>query len=435
MEWSRYNFIFEINDKKNGIYNSYTNSYISVTKEVYKEIKKFIESNDISSLEKNIKDDLIKNKNIVNSDMDILNILKFKSFQNRFKSSHLRLVIAPTVDCNFSCFYCFEGYKKPVYMTADTENNIIKFIKSFNKNVSILWFGGEPLLNFKSIKSISKKLKTEKIQFNSSIITNGYLLTEEKVDNLNELKINTVQVTLDGIGEQHNKRRPHKKGYNTFDKIVANLDYLVPYAEKNKIYVTVKVTIDKDNKDAYSKVFDFLKKRYPDQFNKTIGTGLNFVDKRENNSVTNCYFNTERIEYYKYLFNTGFDKEFLKRDLYPIFGSGTNECMMRTVNSFGIGPNGFIYKCLEDFGNEDIAIGNINTGTFNENLLAKYTVGLDTYDDNECLNCPFLPICGGGCPYKKLHAEKQDNTHNCTLYKSCIKDIMKMYYNIFSVRK
>jgi len=142
---------------------------------------------------------------------------------------------------------------------------------------------------------------------------------------------------------------------------------------------------------------------------------------------THCSLNNlDRVNYFKYLFEHGFEKKYLKSYLYP--KHDISDCMMRKVNSFGIEPEGSIYKCLEDFGNNNQSVGNINKGIINNNLLAKYTMAYDVFDDEKCVDCSFLPICGGGCPYDKINNDIK--VQNCTYLKESLTDFLKMYNDI-----
>lgn len=432
MIWSKYNFIFDLIQNEIGIYNSFTNSFISLPKQEYKNLENKLNQNELDELPNDLYQTLIKNKNIIESDDDILNIIKFKSYQSRFSTEIIDLTIAPTVDCNFSCSYCFEHHKHNSYMTKETEDNLLKFIKSFNtKRIHILWFGGEPLLNFKSIKNITHKVIKNNFELSASIITNGYLLTKEKVELLNTLKIDSVQITLDGLEKVHNQRRTHKKGYNTFYKIISNLDYLVEYAEKNLIQISIKVTVDSNNKSAFPEVFSFIKNRYAAQFEtRIIDVGLNFVSNdASGESFSSCVFkNYDKINYFKYLKESGFDKNRLLRLLEPRFS--ISECIMRCINSFGIGPDGNIYKCLEDFGNQDKSIGNINSKKFDNSSFAKLTVAEDAYDNETCRNCSYLPICGGGCPYIRINSNGDNKVFHCSIYKDYLNEMLNMYHRL-----
>ncbi|MER8055552.1 4Fe-4S cluster-binding domain-containing protein, partial [Acinetobacter pittii] len=61
----------------------------------------------------------------------------------------------PTIGCNFCCPYCFEGKKENVSMNEKTIKNIIRFLNdSSAKELSLHWYGGEPLLRFDLMKEI-----------------------------------------------------------------------------------------------------------------------------------------------------------------------------------------------------------------------------------------------------------------------------------------
>ncbi len=325
----------------------------------------------------------------------------------------------------------FEENKPTWFMDEITTENLFRFIKSFgNLPVDITWFGGEPLLNFKKIVEISNHLIRENIEFSSSILTNGYLLSKSKIDKLKELKITNVQVTLDGSREVHNAHRPHKKGYKTFDKIIDNLDYLLPYSIENNIEVNIPITIDTKNKEDFINIYTFLKERYFDAYTKKVlRISINFVHSRDDKPTCKISEDDKVAFYTELADNELIDKEFIKKFLIP--GKNAASCMMRKVNSFGIGPKGYIYKCLEDFSNPAKAIGNINDKTLDFDKLAKFTIGSDVFDDEICLECEMLPICTGGCPYDILNGKKTNyHGHNCSLYKNKMGKVLTQYYTL-----
>ncbi len=344
----------------------------------------------------------------------------------------LSVVIAPTADCNFNCFYCFEKHKPKIYMNKETADNVVNFIKSFNKKTDILWFGGEPLLNFSLIKYLSEKLIENNIEYTASIITNGYLLNEHKIKELKNFKINNVQITFDGLESTHNKRRTHKKGYPTFNKILKNLDILSKYSLDDNIFINVTVTIDETNKNEFSSLFLFLKERYFELFDKKmLNIVPNFVESRTSyNCKTN---NSERLNFILDLLDEkSIPIEYTLTYLYP--KQNIHPCMMRKINSFGIGAGGNIYKCLEDFDNTEKSIGNINTKTFDNEKFMKLALSKDVFDDNICKDCIYLPLCGGGCPYDLLNNTKNNYSENCVLFKDRIPDVLRKYYE-YAVKK
>ncbi len=167
-----------------------------------------------------------KQKIFVESDEDEILQIKFLKYLARYNKEIINLTIAPTLDCNFNCEYCFEENRIQEYMNDETENAIIEYINTIgeNKDVRITWYGGEPLLDKKRIYSISRKVQ-EKHNLLSSIITNGYLLDKEFIDDLKNLNIISIQITIDGSEDTHNRRRPHKNG-KSYNVIMSNLEYL-----------------------------------------------------------------------------------------------------------------------------------------------------------------------------------------------------------------
>ena len=115
-------------------------------------------------------------------------------------------------------------------MSNETENSIINYLKKQItehglESLSLTWYGGEPLLEKNRIKSLGTKInKLGLTFFDNDIVTNGYLLNKENFKLLEDVGITNVQVTLDGLQETHDKRRPLKNGKGTFLKIIKNLD-------------------------------------------------------------------------------------------------------------------------------------------------------------------------------------------------------------------
>ncbi|MCL1934639.1 MAG: hypothetical protein FWF53_12600 [Candidatus Azobacteroides sp.] len=56
-------------------------------------------------------------------------ILLLRNRMQVFSDRHHRLIIMPTLNCNFSCWYCYETHTKAM-MSSDTVCNIIEYIKN-----------------------------------------------------------------------------------------------------------------------------------------------------------------------------------------------------------------------------------------------------------------------------------------------------------------
>ena len=218
---SKYIIQKKVNDKWL-IYNTLTRKKQYLNEKIEKYYNDFH-----NNKEREIVEELVLNGFIVNPEEELIT-LKDKR-ESVLNPTVLRLIIIPTMKCNFQCKYCYEKHSNTV-MNEQIVNSIIMYVKKNIEKFSgvyISWFGGEPLLNMPIIRKISKSIALictmYKKMFMSGITTNGYLLSDEVIDELLKYNFCHFQVTLDGPKETHDLSRPLIGGYSTFDKIKNNL--------------------------------------------------------------------------------------------------------------------------------------------------------------------------------------------------------------------
>lgn len=141
----------------------------------------------------------------------------------------LELTILPTEKCNFRCTYCYEDFligKMPERVQLGLENLISKRAPDLEQ-LSLNWFGGEPLLASSVILRIANfaRMASDKYGFilDGSMTTNAYHLTADLLAKLVELKHDFFQITLDGWKDGHDETRRRADGKGTFDRIWNNI--------------------------------------------------------------------------------------------------------------------------------------------------------------------------------------------------------------------
>lgn len=83
--------------------------------------------------------------------------------------------------CNYSCSYCSQGgQKEEPTSSKDAEEFDLDFVTERPEKVE-LW-GGEPLLYWKKIQALTPKIEAKWPGIRRSIVSNGTLLTKEKID-------------------------------------------------------------------------------------------------------------------------------------------------------------------------------------------------------------------------------------------------------------
>ena len=429
-KWSKYNFLFE-SEKFNCffLFNTLSSGLYKLDKNDYKKFIQIKQNPNNNDIDEELKIQLIQNKILTENDK--VEFLKLKLIKqiHRFDRTKLVITIAPTLHCNFNCSYCFEQSRPNIYMSDKTENDLIAFIKKhdFAKSIFITWFGGEPLLAFDRIRSLTTKIKDMNISFNADIVTNGFEFDQAKIYELKELNINKVHITIDGLEEMHNRRRPHIDNINCFAKIINNLDILFNYKREHhsNLHIAIRVNIDKENGDEYQKIYKFLNDRYK---NEEFIIYVGFVKL----SYGSCK-STEDI-----LFNNAEQADFVMEgykthnipNFYLLPEISMSECIARNINGYLIDPEGYIYKCWTDIGNKEEYTGHIADESLTKiDRLAKYLVGSDVFTDAKCQNCKYMPICGGGCPHHRIKNEFTDiKTDVCHIAKSNIEKYIELYY-------
>lgn len=393
---SKYNLFAKIPDKDLiGCVNLLKGSYSLFTFE------------DISNLQ-SLKMDkrFLQNGYIVN--YDEVEGLKFVSRKNCGFSNTVSLTICPTLNCNFRCPYCFENHRIGK-MSEEVQEQIITFIRrmvgTYRANrISVTWFGGEPLLASDVIESLSQKIiefaDEKKIQYNATIVTNGYLLSQENIDMLYKYKVRSYQITFDGLEETHDKTRHLASGQGTFSKIVENLT-------QNKIigHVSIRHNINEDNKEEENIV-----KKYVENMAKISGNNISYYPA----IVTNNEVALKNEEKVNYLELQEFAYQEMKKKFSQFSSYNCNYCGAQSITFIVIDELGNLYKCWEDSGKIEHSFGKINEWSpwrpiqtaRNPQVLINYINSGGGANDKECEECIWLPVCKGGCPQRRLYYTK-----------------------------
>lgn len=426
MELSKYIYCFS-NENRYFVFNIQNRCFLELSYELYN----LLNNRDvgaISLLSSKAKKTLSENGIIGDSGFNDLYIKrsKLKYLAQSFDNEYLSLVILPTLECNFDCFYCFEGNNKISGKLDDSVcSNIIEFIKRHKgvNKLDITWYGGEPLLEFESIKKIWKRIKEEvNLPIEShTMMTNGYLINDSVLDFFNYSNMKSIQITLDGDKDSHDKLRCLKKeSIHTFDTILNNIQSVIEKCPS--VNVSVRVNLNNDNRIDFENVYLKL-----EQFNSDgrIHIYPAFLHYDKNAKCSECSFMNSRDIRDFYL-----DLKNVDVNYYPQYTH--TYCSANCWNSYLIAPNGDLYKCFSDVGNIKRKIGDVKSGNLtNENILLEYILDSSCFEDKQCVNCKSLPLCGGGCSYLRLQNKYEGTKHSiCTLYKddAFLKEVLMKYY-------
>lgn len=347
------------------------------------------------------------------------NLLVYNTVNDYINSTNsLSLILFPTLNCNFSCSYCYEKKEKGEMQDSTYDKLFLAIKKHHEENrldfLKLEWFGGEPLLCYEKLIEFTKRVnrfcEDEGIAYQHSMTTNGYLLSVERVIQLMELKIQTYQITIDGAAKTHNVYRPLRGGKPSWNKIIANL--LDMKKMELDFSVLIRINYNYEVLDSIEEFLDFFKDNFGDdcRFNlafKPIGHWGGENDDAVN-IVPYDYHSFVLDELLKICKNKG-----ILSTINLSFSCGSELCYANKKNSYVIYKNGAIGKCtLEESPDESSAfvVGSIDEGYFNiykekeeKWLIAdseKYITYLET---NGCFDCIAYPFCcGTTCPAHRV---------------------------------
>ena len=370
---------------------------------------------------------------IVDEDCNELLDLYIKRNFQKYSTESLGLTIAPTLACNFKCIYCYET-SQPGIMSQEVADKIVDFVRFESdhlKNLSISWYGGEPLLAKELLYSLSERFmaicQEKSINYNAFIISNGSLLDDETILRLIKYQVKGIQITVDGPPEIHDCRRISKDGNKSFDLLINNINKLLLTGE---IEVVLRINVDKSNDGDVERLFKILDQRLVNKNIKVTFGQVTAYTEACRNIEHNCYDNGEfavkLLHYHGIMSKYGFDEY----NDFPYPEVKLNYCCAELMNSFVVDHKGYLYKCWNEVGNRDRSVGNIAEGIYD---ITGYKNGTwlkrNPFDNEKCSNCSLLPVCMGGCPYNDLVLNK---SNVCDLIKYNIKDVMIKYYEMMS---
>ncbi|MDP3200457.1 MAG: radical SAM protein [Algoriphagus sp.] len=406
LKYSKYNSIISLGDKLSVLYNSKEDKSLIFRKE--KEHLFSLLPEKLKNLDLGIFENLKNIGAIVSEDRDELQEVIQKSKEIDNADDSYRLIINPTMNCNFKCWYCYESHIENSKLSNPTIQKICNLIDNIllsNKNLKtfdLSFFGGEPLMYYSStsvplIDYYRTKYLTHKdIDFTISFTSNGYLLNDKILGHLlkgNESK--HFQITLDGGREEHNKVRVAKRKGGSYDKILSAVKTLI----ENDIEVILRVNYTSETLASTYEILNDIS-GFPEESRKNLKISYHRVWQDNGNNLKTEQTSKQIISDFKKANFAVSDNELLDNLNNPCYADKKNEAV--------INYNGDVFKCTaRDFSEtnkygEILEDGSIN---WNEKIETWENIKIQS---KACQNCRILPICGGGCHQINLEAKGMD---------------------------
>ena len=324
------------------------------------------------------------------------------------KSSDVKtLKISLGLSCNYECTYCSQRFVP--HGDSTTQHDINEFVKTLTNGLTsvperIEFWGGEPLVYWKTLKPLAEKLRHIYPNALFSMVTNGSLLDSEKnewLDNMNFL-----------IGFSHDGPGYHVRGLDPIqdpEKREAIMDLLRRLAPKNRI--SVNAMMHRDN-SSRAEIQKWHEKHFGEGVR--IGEGA-FVDPYDEGGIQSMLRDrSEHIHYRQQAYHEirtnqvwAFElavrkiKEFVNsvQTHRPASNLG-QKCGMDKTDSIAVDMKGNILTC-QNVSSAAISPNgkSHNIGHISDMKNVKLNTSTHWSKRPDCLKCPVLQLCKGACMF------------------------------------
>jgi len=431
MKPSYYNFIWPTDDPgKAMIFNSITTSLVEApTSNISLLEGPPFDYDSLPTGAKRFVDALKAGGFVLDDATDELSTLKFAVNARKYDCNRLELTIAPTLRCNFSCEYCYEQTGdaqhrrdgRHAVMPPAVRKALLKLIEQRARRVkkmSVIWFGGEPLLETSVIVELSQEIiriaERNGVSYEAGMITNGYLFHRDPdiIRKLKNSRISFFQITLDGPPDIHNLRRKLKNDDGpTFEPIMESAKLLA----KNGMQVNVRINVDRSNA---AQALDLLKMLEVDyEKGLTVHLGRVMDQAKTRCSAANACPTMQEFSQVNQTFERRLHQGGSKPDPSLHYPRCINVCSANGLSTLVIDPDGDVYKCWTAIGEKSARVGNVlDFENRSQEEMAREIkwITWEPFENPDCKACKVLPICLGGCPYGPI---LNGEDHECAEWK------------------
>jgi uncharacterized protein len=324
------------------------------------------------------------------------------------------LSLAIAQKCNLGCTYCYaqeggfgakEKNMSPQAARAAVDMLFSKAVAGDSFNLAFL--GGEPLTNRKLLRECTEQAaalaEAKQARISFSITTNGTLVTPLDGEFFERHGF-AVTVSLDGVGEVHDRTRPFKSGRGSYTRVIENVRPLL--AMQQRMQVSARVTVTPANLFLRETLSEFLSLGFHSVgFSPMLSspTGAGEMGKAEMDvmlsQMISCGEEFERSvargERYAFLNMTNAMRELHKGTHRPYpCGAG--------AGYLGVSADGGLYACHRFVEDPAGAMGNVKSGVDGARQ-ARWLAERHVHRQEPCRNCWARYMCGGGCHHEVIH--------------------------------
>ena len=304
--------------------------------------------------------------------------------------------------CNMRCTYCFAGngdYGYDSKMNPELARKVIRFFTKDKDKLHIIFFGGEPLLNFALIKETVLWCQSLKgLTFTYGLTTNGLLLTRKKLDFFLEHQFH-VKLSWDGPLLQKDQRRiPSLSNHRGKDPVSEKFNQLSQALMSLRSF-KIRTTLDKK----------YLPKSRDNILNLLNSHQYKLAFSRVSSSNPELMYSEKDVRNYAELLKQLTDHFLNLKDYVTLQRISTFKTLIRIfhkgkfhrnfcgagLNYLSVSTRGKFYLCHRFTEDEEECLGDLNRGLNLDKI--QEVVDQRGMTQDPCRSCWMREVCAGGC--------------------------------------
>ena len=316
--------------------------------------------------------------------------------------------------CNLACSYCYNSpFADPLGSVEMISVALLRKLYegltvSAAQKLTVIWHGGEPTLAgidfFASTIRDQDVIRATGRTVHNCIQTNGTRLTDDwcVLFAKNDIR---PSLSVDGPTELHDQHRRDRGGHGTHGQVMQAIARL----RKHNVDFGLLVVVTRDTLSRVDALFDWIVEHHVSHLDLLPC----FESNRDGQPSKRVPTNDELSEFFIRMFDRWWEhddptirirtfQDILRDEL----GGTTRVCSWRGNCSWIVSLNesGRVYPCARFHGFNDIALGELGTATLPDILKSPRAIELRqsmARGQEECLDCRWLRVCGGGCPFAR----------------------------------
>jgi len=330
--------------------------------------------------------------------------------------------------CNLDCPYCYVRKSSAQMTEAIGAHALARIFETARQNdfrrVKLKYAGGEATLHFALIRRLHAQAnalaRETGIQLREVVLSNGTRLREPEADWFVKTGVK-LMLSLDGVGEMHNRLRHDRSGHDTFARIETTVDkILLPRG----IRPAVTITLTRVNASGAADAVRWALER-------DLPVSLNFYRQNLLSAAREELALEERTIIEGMLAAYAVFEEFLPRRFF-LNGLLDRVQMQAHTHTCGVGASYLVITHEGKLAQCQMHLEQPVSPTLDADLLLPIAKGfirpVPVDDKAGCRACAFRYRCTGGCPLETFRATGRwdVSSPHCNIYKTLLPAALRL---------